>query len=107
MSELDEAKKKTANLTSDDQWTLISHLIRERMGEDPSQEVAVCGPNDTPQVYIVPARLWFERRMESDLNRDASEDIGQTVPLSHALRVMARGGTPKDVADQLDKLPTR
>jgi hypothetical protein len=112
METIDQTTQRMSRLDPSDQWKLIQHLLRNRLGDDPQEEVPLCDPDGTVYAFIVPARKRFglvERGPEEWAALEASigVDADSTIPADEVLRLLEAAKDSPGVASRLEDVGMR
>jgi hypothetical protein len=103
-------KKLFLRLSTEERREALYLLLRDWLGDDPTEEVYVDDPRGVTYAYIVPARLRFELVARSADEWDkieeslAAEDPGPLLPMADVLDVLEMYQDPAVVAERLNSL---
>jgi hypothetical protein len=91
-------RRLTSQLTIQEQWVVIYHLIRERLGADPQQGSALTDENGQTYLFLVPPHL-MDRPHDDEAKVAAS--LGTRVPADRFLEVISQTDDLEAVARRL------
>lgn len=91
-------RRLISQLTIQQQWTVIYHLIHERLGDDPKHGAALADENGHTYLFLVPPQLMDH---PNDDEAKSSAPTGRTVPADLFLEAISQTDDPADVARRL------
>jgi hypothetical protein len=107
MARFETLREDFSRLSAEERREALYLLLRDWLGDDPTEEVYVDDPRGVTYAYIVPARLRFELVARSADEWDkieeslAAEDPGPLLPMADVLDVLNSHQDPATVARRL------